>query len=123
MLKWFLHVDCFPHGLAPTAKRATTKAIFGRPNGGPDIDQWPDHDGEAMSIVVKLEFVFDTADEVVELVDQLLSPMAEGEMLRTQPQSTYQARVERTDAQAQQRVELVTDRRQLQPVPVAISTS
>ncbi|WP_157955913.1 MULTISPECIES: hypothetical protein [Devosia] len=76
-----------------------------------------------MSIVVKLEFVFDTADEVVELVDQLLSPMAEGEMLRTQPQSTYQARVERTDAQAQQRVELVTDRRQLQPVPVAISTS
>lgn len=62
-----------------------------------------------MSIVVKLEFVFDTADEVVELMDQLLSPMADGEMMQTQPQSTYQARVERTDAQAQPMMDMLTN--------------
>lgn len=62
-----------------------------------------------MSIVVKLEFVFDSADEVVELMDQLLSPMAEGEMMQMQPQSTYQARVERTDAQAQPMMDMLTN--------------
>lgn len=62
-----------------------------------------------MSIVVKLEFVFDTADEVVELMDQLISPMPEGEMMQTQPQSTYQARVERTDAQAQPMMDMLTN--------------
>lgn len=62
-----------------------------------------------MSIVVKLEFVFDSADEVVELMDQLLSPMAEGEMMQMQPQSTCQARVERTDAQAQPMMDMLTN--------------
>lgn len=72
-----------------------------------------------MSIVVKLEFVFDTADEVVELVDQLVSPMPEGEMVQTQPQSAYQARVERTDAQARPMMDMLTNalaQKGLQPV-------
>lgn len=62
-----------------------------------------------MSIVVKLEFVFDTADEVVDLMDQLISPVPAGEMMQTQPQSAFQVRVERTDAQARPMMDMLTN--------------
>ena len=69
-----------------------------------------------MSIAVKLEFVFDNADEVMDLLGQLAMPE---QLLPTTPQSPYQARIERTEAQAQPLMDMLTSalaQKGMQPV-------
>jgi hypothetical protein len=58
-----------------------------------------------MSIAVKLEFVFDNADEVIDLLGQLAMPEQSSTRI---PKSSYQARIERTEAQAQPLMDMLT---------------
>ncbi len=58
-----------------------------------------------MSIAVKLEFVFDNAEEVVDLLGQLAMPEPSSPVI---PQSSHQARIDRTEAQAQPLMEMLT---------------
>jgi len=58
-----------------------------------------------MSIAVKLEFVFDNADEVIDLLGQLAMQEQSAPAI---PQSSHQTRIERTEAQAQPLMEMLT---------------
>jgi len=69
-----------------------------------------------MSIAVKLEFVFDNADEVMDLLGQLAMPEQLSPLIS---QSPYQARIERTEAQAQPLMDMLASalaQKGMQPV-------
>lgn len=62
-----------------------------------------------MPIAVKLELVFDTADEVLDLMEHIMSPSSPDDTTEARPQSSYEARIARTEAQAQPLMDMLTN--------------
>ena len=60
-----------------------------------------------MPIAVKLELVFDTVDEVLDLMEHITSQRSQHETPQAQPRSSYEARVARTEAEAQPLLDLL----------------
>jgi|GEM_PF-4088726 len=62
-----------------------------------------------MPIAVKLELLFDTADEVLDLMEHIISPQFPDDAAQARPQSSYEARIARTEAQAQPLMDMLTN--------------